>query len=166
MPAYVHCLKIFAYMLEWVYMPPQDQGQNVARNRYTWPVIIVVLVLLGVGVWFIYHRPPAQNDVGVLANEFAWTLTPATSAQGTTTAIQLRIAGVDVPVRSMPGTCVEVSETNWELLQDELSGVVCRDTSGNGAEIGIFQSGTQLVLKQGTVTGSTRTGFKEIQQAQ
>jgi hypothetical protein len=143
----------------------QSMPQEGARSKYTFPIVALILVVLAAGAWFIYQKNINQDNSALLSEQFMWTLTPSTNATGSsTTEVALRVAGVDVPVRTMEGTCTEIAKNNVTLLPGELSGIICLTEGTTGTELGVFKEGDTLILKQGTVNGTERTGFNEINQ--
>lgn len=112
-----------------------------------------VLAILAFGAWALVNYLNAQQIDPAVVQELQWKFVDQgvdPDTQGTTTRVFLTIAGVDVLVGGYRGTCQLVGGTTTPLLQDEVSGVVCvRDASGK--EIGIFNEGGKLVLKEGDI---------------
>jgi len=113
-----------------------------------WILVAVVLVAGGV-IWYL--RQPGPN--APLAEEFTWSFIDR-GVEATTsipkTAVALRVAGVDVPLGTYDGNCFAVAGSQWPLLTHELSGAICY-WAGGGKEIGVFEEGSKLVLKEGDV---------------
>ncbi|MEK7068304.1 MAG: hypothetical protein AAB964_00635, partial [Patescibacteria group bacterium] len=59
------------------------------------------------------------------------------------------------------GNCFSVAGSSWELLENELTGAICY-SAGGGKEIGVFEEGGTLVLKEGEVEegGAETPGFR------
>jgi len=116
-------------------------------------IAIIVLALGVAGGWIWYERTHQRVDVSPVVNEFTWSfidLGVEASTSMPKTQVSLRVAGVEVPLGTFDGKCFAVAGSQWPLLQDELSGAICY-WAGGGKEIGVFQQGSNLVLKQGDV---------------
>lgn len=130
-------------------------------------ITIIGLVVLALAAWALASRLNATKIDPVVVEQLKWKLVDQgvdQDSQGTTTRVFLTVAGVDVPIGGYRGTCALVGATSTPLLEAEVSGVMCvRELSGK--EIGIFNEGGKLVLKEGDVElnadGSviTRTNF-------
>lgn len=142
-------------------------NQENGFNKYALPFGVVLLVVLAVGGWYLYQssRNSAAEVEQVVNEQFAWRLTTEDTPQGKQTTVVLRIADVDVPVGIVAGTCSEIDGTQWQLLENELSGVICQSADA-GVEIGVFQNGNDLIMKKGEVHGTERTNFVQITNAQ
>ncbi len=120
-------------------------------NKRVW--IVVGLVVLALAAWALVAKLNSLKVDPVVVNELQWKLVDQgvdQDTQGTTTRVFLTVAGVDVPVGGYRGTCALVGATTTPLLPGEVSGVICaRDNSGK--EVGIFNEGGKLVLKEGDV---------------
>lgn len=121
---------------------------------------VLALVLVGAAAWVAtnsFWRAPSQEAV---RQQFEWGFVDRgvnTEISAPQTAVQLRIAGVDVPLGTFTGTCFEIEGSSWELLSGELSGAICW-WAGGGTEIGVFEEEGQLVLKQGEIEEGTAEG--------
>jgi hypothetical protein len=131
-------------------------------------IVVVVLVLAGAWIWYSRTHQPMVNEP--LAKEFTWSFVDrGVDAQTSTpkTDVALRIAGVDVPLGTYDGSCFAVVGSAWNLLPGEVSGAICY-WAGGGKEIGVFEEGGKLVLKEGTVeegdaeTPGSRSNFKPL----
>jgi len=134
-------------------------------NKRIW--IVIGLVVLAIAAWALVSRLNATKVDPVVVEQLQWKLVDQgvdPDTQGTTTRVFLTVAGVDVPVGGYRGTCALVGATSTPLLDSEVSGVMCvRDNVGK--EVGIFNEGGKLVLKEGDVelnadgTVISRTNF-------
>ncbi|HWB34167.1 MAG TPA: hypothetical protein VG753_02535 [Candidatus Paceibacterota bacterium] len=152
-------------------MPPATNSSPDGRRTYGLSVIIALLIIIGLGGWFIYytfHTQPLIDET--LREQFVWHLVPAAplpDAPGPQTAITLEIAGADLPTGTYAGTCSVIDGTNATLSSGELSGVICRTDAG-GTEIGVFRDADdKLVLKKGNITtaGGRGQNFTPIVQS-
>lgn len=122
-------------------------------NKRVW--IGIGLVVLALAAWALVAKLNSLKVDPVVVEQLQWKLVDQgvdPDTQGTTTRVFLTVAGVDVPVGGYRGTCalVGASSTSALLLPGEVSGVICaRDNSGK--EVGIFNEGGKLVLKEGDV---------------
>ncbi len=120
-------------------------------NKRVW--IVVGLVVLALAAWALVSRLNATKIDPIVVEQLQWKLVDQgldADTQATTTRVFLTVAGVDVPVGGYRGTCALVGATSTPLLDGEVSGVICvRDNVGK--EVGIFNEGGKLVLKEGDV---------------
>lgn len=128
-------------------------------------IIIAALLVAGGYIW--YARTHLAAPTSPLVDEFTWSFLDRgveASSSIPKTDVALRIAGVDVPLGTYDGSCFAVAGSQWPLLQGEVSGAICY-WAGGGREIGVFEEGGKLVLKQGDVdegdaeTPGTRGNF-------
>lgn len=116
-------------------------------------ITIIGLVVLALAAWALASHLNATKIDPVVVEQLKWKLVDQgvdPDSQGTTTRVFLTVAGVDVPIGGYRGTCALVGATSTPLLENQVSGVMCvRDNSGK--EIGIFNEGGKLVLKEGDV---------------
>lgn len=116
---------------------------------------------------FLYFFSVAPQQTG--AGKFEWKLTelPETG-EVPRTAIALTYRGSIFSAGEYEGNCFVIENSDWQLLEKELSGVICW-WAGGGTEIGVFDEGGEYpVAKSGDVEeGSAevqgfRGNFKEI----
>jgi hypothetical protein len=120
-------------------------------------LIIVGLVVLALGAWLLVRQLNSLKVDPVVVEQLQWKIVdqgvdPDTG--GVSARVFLTIAGVDVPIGGYRGSCELVDASTTPLLADEVSGVLCIDRSTattTGKEIGIFNEGGKLVLKEGEV---------------
>jgi hypothetical protein len=119
-------------------------------------VIIGVIVLAG--AYVIYARSQSPLNTEPVRQEFEWKFVESgTRPSGApTTQVTLSVAGVEVPLGIYVGNCFSVAGSQWELLPREVTGAVCH-WAGGGTEIGVFEEGGSLVLKEGEVEGDAET---------
>jgi hypothetical protein len=125
-------------------------------------IITIVLVLVAaVGAWALVKHINSQKVDPVVVEQLQWKLVDQgldADTQATTTRVFLTVAGVDVPVGGYRGTCTLIDGTSTPLLEGEVSGVICiRDNMGK--EVGIFNEGGKLVLKEGDVQTNADGSF-------
>lgn len=130
-------------------------------------IVIVGLLVLALAAWALASHLNAVKVDPAVVEQLQWKFVDQgvdPDTQGTTTKVFLTVAGVDVPIGGYRGTCALVGATSTPLMQGEVSGVICaRETTGK--EVGIFNEGGKLVLKEGDVelnaegVVSSRTNF-------
>ena len=150
-------------------MPP-DQSQTDPARGYRLSVFVALLIIIGLGGWFAYYISNTQPLVdSTLRDQFVWVLTPAQplpSTPGPRVTVALKIADAVLPVGTYPGSCEIIDGSHWTLIDNELSGVICRYNNG-GTEVGIFKDNTgALTIQQGTITSGVGrgTGFTPVVQ--
>ncbi|HEY6022029.1 MAG TPA: hypothetical protein VIY48_19830 [Candidatus Paceibacterota bacterium] len=131
----------------------------------------IIVLALGVAAgWIWYTRTHQPVSVSPLQEEFTWSFVDRGVDASTSvpkTDIALRVAGVDVPLGTFDGTCTAIAGSSWPFLPNEISGAICY-FGGGGKEIGVFEEGGKLVLKQGEVSEGdaehpgTRSNFVEL----
>lgn len=116
-------------------------------------IVIGALVVLALAAWALAAKLNSLKVDPVVVEQLQWKIVDQgadSDTQGTTTRVFLNVAGVDVPVGGYRGTCALVGASTTPLLSGEVSGVICvRDLTGK--EIGIFNEGGKLVLKEGDI---------------
>lgn len=121
------------------------------QNKRIW--IAIGLIIAAFAAWALASHLNSLKVDPAVVEQLQWKLVDQgvdPDTQGTTTRVFLTVAGVDVPVGGYRGTCALVGATSTPLLAGEVSGVMCvRDNSGK--EVGIFNEGGKLVLKEGDV---------------
>lgn len=165
------------------------------HNKFFWFGALVIVVLT-FGAVYVFQVKPASNNAGVMctmeaklcpdgssvgrggpACEFAACPTPSfkwivseagVNAQGTPyTNVSLQVGGREYQTGAYAGSCIEVTQLEWELVPGELSGILCW-FAGGGTELGVFQEGESLVVKKGSVdegtaeTPGTRGPFETV----
>lgn len=121
------------------------------QTKVSLAIIAAALIIAGAVIW--YERTHTQADTGPLASEFTWSFTDLGVDASTSvpkTDVALAIAGVNVRLGIFEGNCFAVAGSQWPLLQGELSGAICY-WAGGGKEVGVFQDGNKLVLKEGDI---------------
>ena len=116
--------------------------------------LMAVVIILAVAVgWVWYHNSLSPVVTEPLKEEFSWSfLDRGVNATSSTpqTDVSLKVAGVPVPLGTYSGNCFSIAGSQWALLPNEISGVICY-FAGGGQEIGVFEEGGRLVLKLGDV---------------
>lgn len=114
---------------------------------------IIVLAIAAAGGWIWYSRTHQPADTEPLKQEFTWSFVDrGVDAKTSTpkTDVTLRIAGVNVPLGTYDGTCTAIAGSSWPFLANEISGAICY-FGKTGKEIGVFEEGGKLVLRQGDI---------------
>lgn len=117
-------------------------------------IIIGVVVLAGAYIAYLRSQSPLNTEP--VRQEFAWVFVEAGQrpSGAPTTQVSLKIAGVEVPIGAYVGSCFAIPGSSWELLPGELTGAICY-WAGAGKEIGVFEEGGTLVLKEGDIEEGT-----------
>ena len=146
---------------------PTEQTNVPLSKGYGLSIGIILLVVVALVSWFGYNSVRSQSLVDqTLREQFEWSLVPAQpdpTTPGPRTTVNLKITEVSMPLGTYAGSCEIIDGKSLALLENELSGIVCR-SSESGVEIGIFRESGQLILKKGTIErGSTRgSSFEPI----
>lgn len=114
-------------------------------------VVIPVVLAAGAYIWYMRANPPLNTDL--LRQEFTWVFVDrgiARESGAPTTEVSVKIAGVEKKLGIYVGNCFAVAGSGWELLPNEVSGAICY-WAGGGKEIGIFEEGGTLVIKEGEI---------------
>lgn len=132
------------------------------KIRYIFiPAFLVVLI--GIGVYILFLKTKKESLKTPERTQITWLLEKAgedseTGAPLTRVKVDFKgeiKKGYDAGVYA--GNCFEIAKSEWELLENEISGVICW-WAGGGDEIGIFKEDDKLVGKHGTLgAGSPAT---------
>lgn len=119
-------------------------------KRTALAIVIGVVVLVVAYVAYLRTQSPLNTEP--VRQEFEWSFVQSgTRPSGApSTDVTLRVAGVDVPLGTYVGECFAIPGSSWPLLKDELTGAICY-WAGAGTEIGVFEEGGSLVLKEGDI---------------
>ena len=133
--------------------------------------ILAVLVLILGGIYYLFDlgNGPNQTMFDIPAGEkivtYEWQLTelpehPSVPGMPRTGVVLVAI-GNTYPVGEYDGSCFVIEESSWTLLENEKSGVICW-WAGGGSEVGVFDEGGVLTLKEGILDeGSSEVpGFR------
>jgi hypothetical protein len=121
------------------------------NNRVAIGIIVLALGVAAGWIWYVRTHQTMSNEP--LREEFTWSFVDRGVDASTSvpkTDVALRIAGVDVPLGTYDGTCTAIAGSSWPFLPNEISGAICY-FAGGGKEIGVFEEGGSLVLKQGDI---------------
>jgi hypothetical protein len=131
---------------------------------------IIVAAVLVAGAWIWYERTHQPLAAAPLQEEFTWSFVDRGVASSTPkTDVALSIAGVPaLQLGTYDGECFAVAGSQWPLLTGELSAAICQ-WGTTGKEVGVFEQGSGLILKQGDVVGGdaqhpgSRSNFAPLQ---
>lgn len=126
------------------------------------PIVALLLIALAVGGWFIYQSTRNNAAAVALTEQFEWEIDTRGGTTTPTSNVVLYVAGVALPIGDLPGACKDIEDTEHELLENELTGIICTKPDGTGMEIGIFEETQGLVMKLGQVQGTERTNFTQL----
>lgn len=114
----------------------------------------VAVLLIALGAWYFISRSGMRSEV----RAFEWQLTSlepiAEMPDMPRTGVTLKYGGALYSAGEFDGSCFVVEDSEWELLEDERSGVICW-WAGGGREIGVFEEGGALAAKVGIVEEGT-----------
>jgi hypothetical protein len=142
--------------------PPQGGGGG---KRAAWMWVIVGIVIFG-GLGYALSgtqviaplqgeneevKEPTPSEEGFRPS-FLWEFFPAGDDElGTPrTSVTLSINGEVHEVGTFDGSCLVVNGSSWELVENELTGVICW-FAGGGDEVGVFYEEGEYVVKQGVL---------------
>lgn len=126
------------------------------KIRYIFiPALLVVLI--GIGVYILFSKTKKEFPKTPEKTQITWVLEKAgedkeTGAPLTRVKVDFKgeiNKGYDAGVYT--GNCFEIAKSEWELLENEISGVICW-WAGGGDEIGIFKEDDKLVIEHGTLS--------------
>jgi len=98
-------------------------------------------------------------------SDVAWKFKDASSESQPRTEVTLVSNGRAKVIGTYDGSCSAIDDNTWKLLPNEKSGVICW-FAGQGVELGVFDEGGSMVLKQGVLdegseeVAGTRGSFK------
>lgn len=125
-------------------------------------LIVLALVVIGIGMAAKDSVGKKDGDMSskVSSSQFAWSFQNVGTEEDTgapMTAVTLRADGAPYDVGTYQGDCFVIEDSNWELEDNEVSGVICY-FAGGGSEVGVFRENGALVVK----TGQLDEGSAEI----
>ncbi len=103
-------------------------------------------------------QPPRGAQVG---GPVTWAIRPITEGSETdppTTEVFAYTSAGRESMGVQSGVCTSIEDSPWDLLENEVSGVVCL-WNGAGVEFGAFREGDGYAIKRGTV--QEETGLRE-----
>lgn len=132
-----------------------------------------LIVVAGIAAWFLapqqeqavtdMQSAPALEEVEAV-EALSWRFEDAgmdeeISAPRTRVILETSVDSREIGV--FTGSCSNIADSSWELLEGEQTGVICW-WAGGGSEIGVFDEGGQLVVKQGFLEEGTAetAGFR------
>jgi|SRR3989344_1254172 len=130
-------------------------------------VLAVLLVVLA-GIFYFVDMGTAPGEGMPMETgkqvTYEWRMEGVTDAEGVREAqtyVSLVTMGNEYRIGTFDGSCFVIEESSWTLVENEKSGVICW-WAGGGSEIGVFDEGGKLVLKQGSLEeGDAETpGFR------
>lgn len=131
---------------------------------YKTALAVIIPVVLAAGAYVLYMRanPPLNTDL--LREEFTWVFVDRgveRESGAPTTNVSVKFGGVEKQLGIYVGNCFAIAGSAWELMPGEVSGAICY-WAGGGKEIGIFEEGGTLVIKEGEIEEGTaeEPGFR------
>lgn len=132
--------------------------------------LLAVLIIVGASLYFFLPKEKKEKDKAAsssvkpqesIATTYISWLLEKMGEDDKTGAPLMRVRidfkgktnqGYDVGTYT--GSCFEIAKSKWDLLENEISGVIC-GWSDWGDEIGLFKEGDKFIIKRG-VLGSGR----------
>jgi hypothetical protein len=117
-------------------------------------IAVITLAVVGATAWYFLAKDslPAGDEAGMAATSeaYEWTLTALAEDETgmPKTSVALTAGAETFTVGSYNGSCAVIADTSWELLEGEVTGVICW-WAGGGDEIGVFSEGGRHVIKTG-----------------
>ena len=115
---------------------------------------VVVFLVIGALVVYLWGVPKAEAPT---TNDYGWQLVqfPESAETGIPRAtVNLRIGETKHEIGEFDGVCFVVEELQWELQENEKTGVICW-WAGGGKEIGIFTENGRDIVKVGELDEGT-----------
>ncbi|OGG57584.1 hypothetical protein A2853_02725 [Candidatus Kaiserbacteria bacterium RIFCSPHIGHO2_01_FULL_55_17] len=109
--------------------------------------LVIVILVIAAGVYFL-GTPRAEAPT---TDEYGWQLVqfPENAESDIPRAtVNLRAGETKHALGEFDGVCFVIEELQWELLENEKTGVICW-WAGSGKEIGIFTEDGRDVVKVG-----------------
>lgn len=119
-------------------------------------IIVLILIIIG-AVWLIMAPAPVadtstETSASTEKRVFTWNITEMSedpAAPGVPrSSVSLSSGSQTYPVGEFEGSCAEIDGTSWTLVEGEKTGVICW-WAGGGSEVGVFEEGSELVIKVG-----------------
>lgn len=130
---------------------------------------VCILCLVGVGLFVFFARDTTPSSMPSDSSsegppEISWHFNDLGSDEMTyalNTEVMLEVDGKDYKLGTYTGSCFVIEESAWELLENEITGVICW-WAGGGKEIGVFKENGRSVVKIGDIEESTEEtgGFR------
>src|SRR3989344_3617295 len=129
-------------------------GKTVVRS-------VVVFLVIGGLVVYLWGVPKAEAPT---TDDYGWKLVqfPESVETGIPHAtVNLHAGETKHEIGEFDGVCFVIEELQWELLENEKTGVICW-WAGGGKEIGVFTEGGRDIVKVGELDEGTdgNIGFR------
>lgn len=119
--------------------------------------LLIILLLIALGIGMAAKESAGKHGQGngintkVSGVQFVWSFQNVGVEEETgasETAVTLRVDGAPYGVGTYQGECAVIEDSNWELEENEVSGVICW-FAGGGSEVGVFLEDEKFVIKVG-----------------
>lgn len=116
-------------------------------------IALIAVLALGGGTYVAYEKKigPFAEMSATNSAEISWKF----ESQGDDlesgaplTRVSVTIGGVLSDLGLFTGSCSQISNSSWGLVEGEVDGAICW-WAGGGEEIGIFEENGELVIKKG-----------------
>lgn len=117
------------------------------------PTLLVIIV--GTGIYILLSKTKKESPKTPERTQITWLVEKTGEDQETgapLTRVRVNFRGEinkEYDAGTYTGDCFEIAKSQWEFLENEISGVICW-WAGWGDEIGIFKEDDKLVGKHGT----------------
>jgi hypothetical protein len=127
----------------------QDERTFNCMKKHLWFAVIIIFLIALVVAVFLSGKKPAEivRRDGV---DVAWKIEELGEDENfvPTASVGLEVKGKSYEVGKFSGNCFVIEESEWELLENELSGVICW-WAGSGEEVGVFHENGVLEIRKG-----------------
>lgn len=128
-------------------------------------IILVALAIVGVQAYknekskpIIIKQEGGSNQPAPPQLKWIFTSAGEDKASGAPlTKITLQAGDKTHELGLYQGSCSEIKDSSWELLESEQEGVICW-WAGGGTELGVFREGKKLIVKKGILEEGTAEG--------
>lgn len=128
-------------------------------------IILVALAIVGVQAYknekskpIIIKQEGRSNQPAPPQLKWIFTSAGEDAASGAPfTKVTLQAGDKTHELGVYQGSCSEIKDSSWGLLENEQEGAICW-WAGGGTEIGIFKEGEKLIVKKGAIEEGTAEG--------
>lgn len=112
--------------------------------------------MIGTSAYIMFSKMKKESFESPSSTQISWLLEKMgedTKTGGPLMRVRVNFQGKinqGYDVGTYTGDCFEIAKSKWELLENEISGVIC-GWADWGDEIGVFKEGNKFVIKHGTL---------------
>ncbi len=115
-------------------------------------IAIIAVLALGGGTYVAYEKKVGPfAETAPTQAEISWKFEGEgddLESGAPLTRVSVTINGVVSDLGLFTGSCSQIANSSWGLVEGEIDGAICW-WAGGGEEIGIFKENDQLVIKKG-----------------